>query len=77
MTNTKSGVQIKLNNSYQQTVSAEIMSMNGKMVRHLSGNEASFWNCKDAFGNTVKNGTYLIRVCVAGKTYQDKVLISR
>lgn len=72
LTNTNSGVQIRLTNCSQQSVSAEIMSPNGKMVRHLSGFNASFWNYRDAFGNKVPNGTYLVRVSAAGKTYQDR-----
>jgi hypothetical protein len=76
LTKTNSGVSISAN-GLNEKAAADIFAPNGKMVRHLSGSDASFWNLKDAFGNTVTNGTYMVRVSVAGKTYQDKVLISR
>jgi len=57
--------------------SAEIFFPNGKLVCHLSGAAASFWNYKDSFGHDVTNGTYLLRVTSAGKTIQDKIAVYR
>jgi hypothetical protein len=72
---TKDGISIKANAS--GNLSADIFSPNGQAVRHLSGKDASFWNYKDAYGRSVTNGTYLLRVTSAGKTVQDKITVNR
>ena len=77
LTTTKTGVSIKANDYNQRTTTADIFAPNGQLVRHLSGTESSFWNYKDNFGSKVTNGTYMIRLTSAGKTYQDKITVNR
>jgi flagellar hook assembly protein FlgD len=47
------------------------------LVRKLSGSDLFLWDYKDAFGNKVPNGTYLLRVTSAGKMIQDKIAVYR
>jgi hypothetical protein len=76
LTKTDIGVSIRTN-GLNERATADIFAPTGQLVRHLSGNDASFWDYKDGFGSMVTNGTYMIRVSTAGKTVQDKVVIYR
>jgi hypothetical protein len=75
-TNTKSGALIKLAGS-RRALSADLFSPGGRLIHHLSGADALFWNYTDAYGHIVTNGTYLFRVSSGGKTIQDKIAIFR
>jgi hypothetical protein len=77
LTNTKSGILIKPNGSPSQSLTTDIFTPAGEIIRHLIGSESSFWNYKDSFGRNVTSGTYLLRVTAAGKTFQDKVAVDR
>jgi len=72
---TKEGIFIKGNTS--GNLSTDIFAPSGKLIRHLSGADASFWNYRDSFGRDVTNGTYLLRVTSAGKAAEDKIAIYR
>jgi hypothetical protein len=72
-----SGLQIHVAGDVNQSISTDILSLSGQLIRHLTGSEASFWNYKDSFGHSVTNGTYLLRVTSAGKTIQEKIAVYR
>jgi hypothetical protein len=76
LTSTDSGVSIKLTDPKESTT-ADILAPNGQLIRHLSGNDASFWDYKDKSGKKVTNGSYMIRVTASGKTYQGKISINK
>jgi hypothetical protein len=76
LTKTNAGVSIKAS-GLNEKATADIFAPNGQAVCHLSGCHTSFWNYKDSFGRSVMNGTYLLRVTAAGKTYQDKFIVNR
>lgn len=71
----KDGISIKTNAFGD--LATDIFSLNGQLMRRLSGADASFWNYKDSFGRSVTNGTYLLRVTSAGRTMQDKIAVYR
>jgi hypothetical protein len=72
---TKNGVSLKTD--AQGNLTADIFSPSGQLIRRLSGSSTFFWNYKDSFGRSVVNGTYLIKVTSAGKTFQDKITVNR
>lgn len=74
---TRTGVFIRPNWAGNNATTAAIFSPNGQLIRHLTGNNVSFWNYKDTFGNKVPNGTYLLRVISWGKIMQEKIAIYR
>jgi hypothetical protein len=74
---TNDGVSIRSSALDGTHLSTDVFALNGRIVRHLFGSDASFWNCKDSFGHFVTNGTYLLRVTSAGRTLQDKIAIYR
>jgi hypothetical protein len=56
----------------------EIVSANGRLVRRLSSlTDAITWDFRDGFGTSVRNGMYLLRISVEGKTVQDKIAVCR
>jgi F5/8 type C domain len=73
---TKSFVRIQSVNKAPHLL-VDILSTTGKLIRSLSGSEASLWDYKDANGRGVTNGMYVLRVTSAGKTVQDRIAVYR
>ena len=74
---TKIGVSIRSMGAGSNAMTAEILSPAGKLIRRLSSLKEVQWNYKDAFGNKVPNGTYLLRVISWGKIMQEKIAVYR
>jgi hypothetical protein len=69
------GVSIKANGCLLNDMDTRIYSSQGQLVRRISGNTAVLWNLRDDSGNRTANGTYMIRVSIAGRIFQDKIVI--